>query len=223
MNAQCGFCRDGYRRVFDGDLYMHDLPEPAGMVPCAVQSAPAPAADRRGDWIQTFTGRKFYALDPRPGDFHILDIAAGLRNARYSCQSIGVETVAEHSVKMWRFARMADQPAAVRRAVLMHDSSEAYLVDVPRPIKGDLANYREIEDRIMHVCAERFDFPWPMPDAVKALDDAILNDEIAQIMGPPPEKWRQPKGGPLGVMIECWPADRAFVAFLHAAAVEGLV
>lgn len=178
---------------------------------------------RVGDWIQTWTGRQFFALDPQPDDFHILDIAAGLRNARYSSQSLGIETVAEHSVLMWSVACRRKFDARQRRCVLLHDASEAYLVDVPRPIKRDLANYTEIEDRIMTAAAVRFGFDWPMPPEIKELDNAILNDEFAQNMAPPPAPWRQLGGGPLGVPIQCWPADLAMIRFLHACAIEGLV
>jgi len=220
----CQYCVDNFRREFDRGRWVHWLPtsDPGALhrlEPCAYQEA----TGRKGDWIQTWTGRQFFALDPRPEDFHILDIAAGLRNARYSSQSIGIETVGEHSVLMWQTARARGYTPRQRRGVLMHDMSEAYLVDVPRPIKRDLSNYTEIEDRIMTAGAVRFDFDWPIAPEVKELDNAILNDEFAQNMAPPPAPWRQLAGGPLGVRIACWPPDVAMLRFLNAAAIEGLI
>ena len=38
------------------------------------------AFSRKGEWLQTFTGRQFYPADPQPGDFDPVDIAHGLAN-----------------------------------------------------------------------------------------------------------------------------------------------
>ena len=225
---QCKHCAFNNAREHRDGVWVHPVPNRDGpnywtdYERCGFQEI---AGDRKGDWIQTWTGRQFFALDPRPDDFHILDIAAGLRNARYSSQSIGIETVAEHSVLMWQVAVARDYTSRLRRGALLHDMSEAYLVDVPRPIKRDLSNYTEIEDRIMRAAAGplRFDFDWPVAPEVKELDNAILNDEFAQNMAPPPAPWRQLAGGPLGVRIECWPPDVAMLRFLNAAAIEGLI
>lgn len=210
----CQFCQENFPREFRPVVgkwvhptFVRSPLHCSADVECAFQSDDP---SRKGDWIQTFTGRQFYALDPRPDDIHILDIAAGLRNARYSSQSIGVETVAEHCVLMWQVAKTRGCDARARRAVLMHDASEAFLVDVPRPIKRDLANYVEIEDVIMRAIAARFDFDWPPPAIVKELDSAIIGDERDQIMAPPPRPWRQP-GDPLGVKVECLAPDIAML------------
>lgn len=197
---------------FDGSIRALDLD-------CLFQGD----APRKGDWIQTFTGRQFFALDPRPEDFHILDIAAGLRNARYSSQSIRVQTVLEHSSLMRREAHRRGYTLRQQRGVLLHDCSEAYFVDVPRPIKRDLANYLEIEDGIMRAASARFDFDWPMPPEVKELDNAILHDEMMQNMAAPPAAWRQLSGSPLGVTVNCWPSDRAMVEFLWDCAQVGVI
>jgi hypothetical protein len=178
---------------------------------------------RKGDWIQTWTGRQFWARDPRPQDFHILDIAAGLRNPRYSSQSIGIQTVAEHSVLMWLVARRRKYSARVRRAVLMHDGSEAYLVDIPKPIKIDFSEYNAAEALIMRALARRYDFDWPMPIEVKQLDGDICNDEFSQNMAPPPAPWASLTGVSLGVRIQCWAADVAMLRWLNAAAIEGMI
>lgn len=178
---------------------------------------------RKGDWIQTWTGRQFWARETRPEDIHLLDIAAGMRNPRYSNQCVLTNTVGEHCVLMWSIACQRGYDARLRRAVLMHDASEAYLIDVPRPIKRDLSEYGEIEDHIMRAVAVRFDFDWPMRPEVKELDNRILNDEVAQNMAPPPAPWRQLAGGPLGISLFNWSPEVAFLRFLHACAVERMI
>lgn len=215
---QCQMCADNHPREHDAAVgkWIHPI-NAASFIECGFQEA----VGRKGDWIQTFTGRQFFPLDPRPEDFHILDIAAGLRNARYSSQSLIVETVAEHSVALWLYARAHGFDARERRTILMHDASEAYLVDVPRPIKRDLGNYLDIEEGIMHAAAERFDLVWPMPPELKNLDNAILADECSQNMADPPAPWRQ-LVAPLGIELPGWSPERAMIMFLNAAAVEAV-
>ena len=55
---------------------------------------------------------------------------------------------------------------------LMHDASEAYLVDIPRPIKPLLHGYYELEDKLMTAIADKFKFTWPMPKRSRQLDYA---------------------------------------------------
>lgn len=178
---------------------------------------------RKGDWIQTWTGRKFWPFDVRPEDFHILDLAAGMRSARYANQSILTETIGEHSVKIWAVARARQFTARQRRAALLHDGSEAIANDMLTPIKRGLPDYTAMEHGIMAALADRFDFDWPLDPEVKTLDDCILRDEVAQNMGPSPAPWGFRGGAPLGVPIECWSSEHTFIVWLHAAAVEGLI
>ena len=59
----------------------------------------------------------------------------------------------------------------------MHDASEAYLVDVPRPIKHRLPEYKAIEDNLMRLIAEKFGFIYPMSEEVKNIDNQLLQME----------------------------------------------
>ncbi|MGH6683736.1 MAG: phosphohydrolase [Pseudolabrys sp.] len=180
-------------------------------------------SERIGDWCQTWTGRMFWPLDPRPEDFHVLDIAAGMRNARYGAQSIGVETIGEHSVLMWLVARKRGFSARDRRAVLMHDAPEFILNDMISPLKRFLPDYKAIEDRMAHAIADRFYFDYPLLPEVKELDAGILNDEVRQNMAPPPVPWVGLNGKPLGVPVQCWSPDLAMIRFLHACSVERMI
>src|SRR5690606_29748913 len=104
---------------------------------------PSLVPTRKGDWMQTFTGRRFWPLDPRPDEICIEDIAHALSmQCRYAGHCLSFYSVAEHSVLL---SQHVAEP--FRRWALLHDASEAYLVDVPRPIKGDLSNYRAVEAR----------------------------------------------------------------------------
>ena len=164
------------------------------------------------EWIQTFTGRMFWALDPQPEDLHITDIAHGLSNmCRYNGHCSSFYSVAEHCVHLYKVA-----PAAHKFWALMHDASEAYICDIPGPFKHALTNYREIEERIMKVVAAKYGLPWPMPADVKMLDTRILMNEKATLFGPAPKPWRVNMEPLEGVQIQCWPPQTAKAQFLNA-------
>ena len=41
-------------------------------------------------------------------------------------------------------------------ACLLHDASECYMSDVPRPLKQEMPRYREIEDHLLSVIYEKY-------------------------------------------------------------------
>jgi len=166
---------------------------------------------RKGDWIQTYTGKQFWPLDPRPEDVDIKDIARSLSmQCRYNGHCARFYSVAEHSVLVARQASPKN-----RLAALLHDAAEAYLCDLPRPVKHSVSGYAEAEAAVERAIAERFGVTWPWPDEVKYLDTCILHDEKAQLMRPEPAPWRLP-GEPLGVRVECWSPERARTEFMSA-------
>lgn len=168
--------------------------------------------ERVGDWIQTFTGKRFYPLDPRVDDIDIRDIAHALSmQCRYAGHCNRFYSVAEHCVLLSRF--LESEGRLVARWALLHDASEAYILDVPRPLKPYLVNYKGIEASIMEVVAQTFGLYALMPAEVKRADDRILADEVSQNLGP--LKWDYEPGPKLGVTLHFWTpaeAERAFLA-----------
>ena len=137
------------------------------------------------DWIQTYTGRRFYPLDPAAGDFDVRDIAHSLSMlCRFNGHCLRFYSVAEHSV---RVSRLLD--GELRLWGLLHDAGEAYLTDLPRPVKGLIPEFRGLEDRILEAAMRSFGLPWPMPAEVKLADDRLLATEARDLMGPPPADW----------------------------------
>lgn len=179
-------------------------------------SAPLPTlangnTERKGDWIQCFSGGQFFPLDPRADEMRIADIAHSLSmQCRYAGHCQRFYSVAEHSVLLAR------QAAPEHRLwALLHDASEAYLVDVPRPVKGSLGGYKDIESNVMAVIAERFGLRGPMPEEVHAADVRICVDEKAQNMAPGP-MWGIDGLEPLGVTLRFWSPAEAEEKFLDA-------
>ena len=181
----------------------NDLEAPA-------RAAFASGAGRKGDWMQTRSGRDFWPLDPHPEDVDIDDIAHALSNlCRYGGHCKAFYSVAQHSVFVSRVV-----PAEHALAGLLHDASEAYCVDMPRPIKRFLPDYERIEHGIWLAVAERFGLPAELHPCVKVADDAVLLAEKAQIMGESPHPWSVP-GTPADIFILPWnpaSARRAFMA-----------
>jgi uncharacterized protein len=129
--------------------------------------------ERIGDWMQTRSGGRFYPIDPQPGDINIEDIAHALSmQCRYGGHIDRFYSVAEHCVLM---SEAVPQEYALE--ALMHDATEAYVVDVPRPVKRYLPEYRVIEDNVWAVLGAKFGFPPRMSAAVKEADNRILVNE----------------------------------------------
>lgn len=168
---------------------------------------------RKGDWMMLAGGRKFHPFDPRPEDIDIHDIAHALSHiCRYGGHVRRFYSVAEHSVLVSRCV-----PNIVGLAGLLHDAAEAYLGDIPRPIKHDAAmdGWRKAEARIERAIAARFGIGWPMDGAIKKADDRIILDEWAALM-PATKEFIGVSGEMLGVRIEGWSPRRAAAEFLDA-------
>lgn len=128
--------------------------------------------------IRTVSGRFVNVFEPKPDMFCIEDIAHALSHqCRFGGHLPNFYSVAQHSFITSQLVEEKDQVTA-----LMHDASEAYLLDVPRPIKLQLANYKEIENGLMVMLAEVFQFQWPLPESVKKADEEMLVTEWNELM-----------------------------------------
>ena len=159
---------------------------------------------RRGDWMQTFTGKRFYPLSPRPEDIDPVDIAHALSLlCRFGGHVDRFYSVAEHCVLM---SEAVPQEWALW--ALLHDATEAYVVDVPRPLKRQLGEYMAIEASVMMAIAIRFALPFAgpgeMPPAVRDADNRILLTERNALMSATHERWAQDDLEPLPVKIHAW-------------------
>jgi hypothetical protein len=134
--------------------------------------------NRNGDWIQTYTGKKFYPLDPRPEDICIEDIAHALANTcRYNGHSRVFYSVAEHCVRM----SLANLPGCPKW-LLMHDAAEAYISDVPRPVKPMLEEFKAIENSILSVIGEKFNLGEMDHRHIKWGDLVMLSTEKRDVL-----------------------------------------
>lgn len=169
-------------------------------------------------WIQTFSGRRFFPLDPAPWDVDIVDIAHALSmKCRYGGHTKFFFSVAQHSVLVAEQAEPQDKLAA-----LLHDAHEAYspFGDVPRPVKNAdpvlAAAIAAVENRLDMAVAMRFGLPYPFTNSrIKALDNRILMDERASCMASTTHEWGL-DFEPLHLEIEPWSWRTARERFLEA-------
>jgi len=143
---------------------------------------------RRGDWMQTYTGRVFWPMDPREDDLCIEDIAHALAHqCRFAGHCAEFYSVAQHSVIV---ASLLSEP--FRLEGLMHDAAEAYLVDLPRPVKPYLDGYAAAELELRTCISDRYHLRMDpvATNVVKRADNIALATEARDLMmWPPPADW----------------------------------
>ncbi len=131
-----------------------------------------------GHWITTFTGKKFHYLNPLPEEIDIRDIAHALAlTCRFGGHVRTFYSVAEHSIRVSDI--VADEYKLV---ALLHDAHEAYLHDVPRPIKQDMIEYRSMADKIQWSIWDRYNITITNLSPIKLADDILLATEARDLM-----------------------------------------
>lgn len=136
-------------------------------------------------WILTASGRHLNYLDPRPEDIRILDIAQGLPNeSRYNGHTRAFYSVAQHA---WLASMIVPKELALE--ALLHDATEAYCKDIPRPLKALLPDYRQIEVRVDGAIRVAFGLPATMSDMVKRVDLILLATERRDLMPEDSTPW----------------------------------
>lgn len=132
------------------------------------------------DWIQTYTGKRFYPAKIREADIDIRDIAHALSlQCRFAGHCTNFYSVAQHS--LWVSYHV---PTEYRLHGLLHDATEAYLLDIPRPIKrlDELYGYRVLESAAWWAIAAKFDLPSTHVHAIETADALALSTELRDLM-----------------------------------------
>ena len=171
-------------------------------------------------WVQTFSGGAVDLLSPTPEQIRLVDIAHALsRIARFNGHIAGPLpwSVASHSLLVESLLP-ADAGPVLRLHALLHDAHEAYLGDVPTPVKRALTAaldgfarydpnlakpvspadaglpYGPIADRLDAAVWAAFALPVSTAaetDAVHAADMLALRIERDALMASPPRPWAE--------------------------------
>jgi len=177
--------------------------------------SPEPPPDA-GPHIQTVSGRRVNPFEPDPDELDPDDIAQALANqCRFGGHSRVFYSVAQHSAIISDLVLERGGSPEAALAALLHDAAEAYLVDLPHPLKhrSELGPpYRRAEALLEQAIRERFGLPADVPE-IKPIDRALLAAErraFSQIA------WHWPEldgAEPLDVDLEAWEPARAAEEF----------
>lgn len=145
----------------------------------------------RGEWFQTFTGKKFYPKDPRPEDVCIEDIAHALAHInRFGGHLPEPWTVAQHSLVASSFA-----PPDLQLEALLHDAHEAYVGDMVKPLKLMMPEFQDVEDKVDTAIREAFGLPIrSLHPVVKKVDLIMLRTEAMQFVPERTGSWDEHLG-----------------------------
>lgn len=136
--------------------------------------------------ITTYTKKNF---DPLNVDESLLDIKDIAHALSLICRGNGhvqyFYSVAQHSLACAKEAKTRGYSKEVILGCLLHDSSEAYLSDVTRPIKRKLTYYLEVEDVLQNIIWKHFiqrDLTKEETKLVFEIDDEMLSLELKELL-----------------------------------------
>ena len=153
-------------------------------------------------WIQTYTGKEMWFLEPAPDTIDIIDIAHSLSlKCRYNGHCRQFYSVAEHAILACDLLK--NEEPEVQMWGLLHESGEPYISDIPAPVKQYIPGFIEIENRILLSVAIKFKLSFPMPKKIKEIDLALLHAESLEMMVTPSRPWDLPVP-PADVIFHYW-------------------
>lgn len=177
-------------------------------------------------WIQLYGGDQFYLQRPTVDQIHASDISHSLAfQSRYLGHCKEFYSIAEHCCLMADYEWHEHKNPDMALWALLHDATEAYMPDFPRPWKRmpEFAFVRAAEEELMSVIADRFKLTgYVIPDHIDALDRRILADEADQVFQTgPTEDWGKIWRPGLGAQIQFWPPEVAKLNYIER--LDGLI
>jgi 5'-deoxynucleotidase YfbR-like HD superfamily hydrolase len=172
-----------YLQALEGTC-LADLKTVPGII---VKGEPA----RKGNYMRTSTGKRYYPMDPRPDEVEIEVIAHHLAmKCRYAGATRVFYSVAEHSVYVTLDSLLRTADVRLAKQCIIHDGSEAYNGDLIRPLKYDAAfsaPFKHVEELNERAICQRFEIPYPFDPRVKESDEAVTAAELRQLLNRAPE------------------------------------
>jgi 5'-deoxynucleotidase YfbR-like HD superfamily hydrolase len=137
-------------------------------------------------WIMTYSGTKFDLIDTTPDMVKLIDIAHVLsKEGRFAFHTLMDFSVAQHCLLGAEKIRKDGYNFRFQLLFALHDATETWLRDIPRPLKMLLPEYVVIEKRIEQVVWAAFGITPPTKDewaVVKYYDDLMLSNETPKLM-----------------------------------------
>jgi hypothetical protein len=174
-------------------------------------------SDIRGPWLELQSGKRWYVMDPQAKDVDIQDIASALSKVcRFGGHTRHFYSVAQHCVLGAEMIKADLRNSKAAFHFLLHDASEAYLVDIPRPVKQLMPTYKELEDMTQQVIAEKFNLDFPFPAYVHEVDNRMLVTEQRDLLPPGPPYTNAVPYRKLDLTNETWDPGQAQRMWLGA-------
>lgn len=130
--------------------------------------------------IRTFTGKFIDPINPNPDLIDIKDIAHSLaRMPRFAGHTKKFYSVAEHCLRCLQVAPDSDY----KLELLLHDATEAYIMDIPSPVKNRLPEYQKVEQNL----ARHIDIAFGLYSVeyhrqIKEIDQFVLQEELSYVL-----------------------------------------
>ena len=141
--------------------------------------------------IKVSAGHYVDLANPDPSTIEVKSIAAALSKVcRFGGHCPQFYSVAEHCIHATAIACSEGYAGDALIAVFLHDSAEAYIGDMVKPLKVTMPQYGEAEQRIEAAIQAAFgvDFSkWI--DVIKRFDRAMLKAEKVTMWPEDTEKW----------------------------------
>lgn len=184
----------------------------------------ATLVDQGAPWVQTASGRAVsFAGGAQP--ISIRDIAAHLAKiCRFAGATSTFYSVAQHSVLVSQLC--ADFGPQGQLYGLLHDAHEAYIGDIPRPMKqaisrmlghDTLSPIDEIANRLDRAIMTHVGLDWPIPaairDGIHHADLRALATEKRDLLPDEPD-WTAGLPPPWRASLKPWPWPKAEERFL---------
>jgi len=169
-----------------------------------------------GPYLQTVSGRFVNPFDPDPEQIDIADITRALANTcRFGGHCRSFYSVAQHSVIVSELVEQRGGDPEDVFAALMHDAAEAYLGDMPHPVKhrSELGKaFKAAETHLEEAIRKRFNIKPDVPE-IKRADRALLATERRAFST---EDWHWPElegVEALDLQLTAWSPDEAAAKF----------
>ncbi|MBR3810865.1 MAG: hypothetical protein IKJ16_00855 [Agathobacter sp.] len=138
-------------------------------------------------YITTYSEKRINPLQPDPKLFDVRDFAHALS---LTCRGNGhvkqFFSVGQHCISCAKEAAARGYSQRVVLACLLHDASEAYMSDVPRPLKEILPEYVRAEEKLINLIYTKF-LGSPLTEEeqilVKKVDDDLLYFDLRELLG----------------------------------------
>lgn len=152
-------------------------------------------------FLTTLSGKHFDYLNATADDIDIEDIANALSNiCRFAGHLPEFYSVAQHSVLCSQIV----QPEFAFEA-LMHDAAEAYVQDLPAPLKQLLPDYKRIETMVEDLIRTKYSLSLSHSSVVKYADLIMLATERRDLEIDDGTVWPMLQGIPCSDIIQIVP------------------